>query len=175
LLAGPFVTKSVDKKNLSSPEKPVLYLKFTLDDKAFAIEIEQVREVFEFSGVTRVPRAPDYMRGLINLRGNVVPVVDLRLLFGMQEEDPTIDTCIIVAEVQIDNHLTVLGALADSVQQLFEVDRDQLEPRPRLDPSINTEYSRAIVVHGGESVIILEMNRVFSIDPVDSKILGLLA
>jgi purine-binding chemotaxis protein CheW len=153
----------------------VLYLKFTLDDKAFAIGIEQVREVFEFSRVTRVPHAPDYMRGVINLRGNVVSVVDLRLLFGMQEVTPTINTCIIIAEVHIDNHLTVLGALADSVQQLFELDRDQLEPTPRLDTSINTEYSRAIVKHGGESVIILDIDRLFSNDPVDSEFLGQLA
>jgi len=150
----------------------VLYLTFRLDDKAFATKIEQVREVFEFSRVTRVPCAPDYMRGLINLRGSVVPVVDLRLLFGMQEAQPTIDICIIIAEVQIGGHLTLLGALADSVQQVIELDRDQLEPAPRLHTCINTEYSRAMVKNEGESVIILDMNRVFSIDQLDKEQAG---
>ena len=169
MLAGSYVTRSVDKKNLNTPEEPVQYLTFKLDDKAFATEIEQVREVFEFSRVTKVPRAPNYMRGVINLRGSVVPVVDLRLLFGMQEVEPTIDTCIIIAEVQIDGHLTVLGALTDSVQQVIDLDRDQLEPAPRLDTRIKTEYIRAMGKHDGGTVIILDMNRVFSFDQLDKE------
>lgn len=154
-------------EKLNTADEPVQYLTFTLDGEAFATEIVQVREVLEFSQVTKVPRTPDYMRGVINLRGSVVPVVDLRLLFGMQEGEATVDTCIIIAEIRIDGHLTVIGALADSVQQVIDLERDQLEPAPRLGTRINTEYIRAMGKHDGGFVIILDMNRVFSLDQLD--------
>ncbi len=145
-------------------EESVQYLTFTLDGESFATEITQVREVLEFSRVTKVPRAPDYMRGVINLRGSVVPVVDLRLQFAMQETEPTVDTCIVIVEVQIDDQPTVLGALADSVQEVIEFGRDQLEPAPRLGTRINTEFIRAMGKHDDQFVIILDMNRVLSED-----------
>ncbi len=106
----------------------------------------------------------DYMRGVINLRGSVVPVVDLRLQFGMQATVPTIDTCILIADVRIDGQPTVLGALADSVQEVIEFRRDQLEPAPRLGTRVDTEFIRAIDKHDDKFVIILDMNRVFSTD-----------
>lgn len=145
-------------------EEPVQYLTFTLDSESFATDIAQVREVLEFSRVTKVPRTPDYMRGVINLRGSVVPVVDLRLQFGMEETEPTIDTCIIIVEVQIDDQPTVLGALADSVQEVIELRRDQLEPAPRLGTRVKTDFIRAMGKHDDKFVIILDMNRVFSVD-----------
>ncbi|MCP4406247.1 MAG: chemotaxis protein CheW, partial [Gammaproteobacteria bacterium] len=124
----------------------------------------QVREVLEFSRVTKVPRTPDYMRGVINLRGSVVPVVDLRVQFGMQKTEPTVDTCIVIVEVRIDDQPTVLGALADSVQEVIELRRDQLEPAPRLGTRVDTEFIRAMGKHDDKFVIILDMNRVFSED-----------
>ncbi len=145
-------------------EEPVQYLTFTLDGEAFATEIAQVREVLEFSRITKVPRTPDYMRGVINLRGSVVPVVDLRLQFGMQATEPTIDTCIVIVEVRIDDQPTVLGALADSVQEVIELRADQLEPAPRLGARVNTEFIRAMGKQDDRFVIILDMNRVFSED-----------
>lgn len=152
------------QENTDVFEEAVQYLTFTLDGEAFATDISQVREVLEFTRVTNVPRTPDFMCGVINLRGSVVPVVDLRLQFGMEEIEPTIDTCIIIVEVQIDGQHTVLGALADSVQEVIDLRRDQLEPAPRLGTRINTEYIRAMGKHNDEFVIILDMNRVFSVD-----------
>lgn len=151
--------------NYAKPlEDPVQYLTFTLDGEAFATEIAQVREVLEFSRVTKVPRTPDYMRGVINLRGSVVPVVDLRLQFGIEETEPTIDTCIVIVEVLIDDQPTVLGALADSVQEVIEFRQDQLEPAPRLGTRVKTEFIQAMGKHDDRFVIILDMNRVFSED-----------
>ncbi len=150
--------------NAIPQDEPVQYLTFTLDGEHFATEISQVREVLEFSRVTKVPRTPDYMRGVINLRGSVVPVVDLRLQFAMQESEPTVDTCIVIVEVRIDDRPTVLGALTDSVQEVIELGRDQLEPAPRLGTRINTEFIRAMGKHDDRFVIILDMNRVFSAD-----------
>lgn len=142
--------------------EPVQYLTFTLDGESFATEISEVREVLEYSRVTRVPRSPEYMRGVINLRGSVVPVVDLRLQFGIGPTEPTIDTCIVIVEVQVDGQPTVLGALADSVQEVIELMPEQLAPPPRLGTRVDSAFIRAMGKHGERFVIILDMDRVFS-------------
>ena len=100
------------------------YLSFILDDEQFAVDISKVREVLDFTKVTKVPRTPDFMCGVINLRGNVVPVVDFRLKFGLPEIEKTVNTCIIIMEVLIDAEKTVLGALVDSVQEVFEMSEE---------------------------------------------------
>src|SRR5512134_1658617 len=108
------------------------YLTFTLDEELFALDIGKVREVLEFTSVTRVPRTPEFMRGVINLRGSVVPVVDLRLKFGLSRTESTIDTCVIITEVESGAEKTVLGALADSVQEVIELEPRNIEPPPRM-------------------------------------------
>ena len=142
--------------------EPAQYLTFTLDGEVFATEIEKVREVLEYRDVTKVPRTPDFMRGVINLRGNVVPVVDPRLQFGMEQAEPTIDTCIVIVEVRIDDESTLLGAIADSVQEVIDLDASQLEPPPRLGTRVHTDFIRAMGKHHDGFVIILDMDRVFS-------------
>ena len=96
-------------------EQTAQYLTFRLGEEVFALDITQVREVLDYTNITRVPRMPEFMRGVINLRGSVVPVVDLRLKFGMSGIERTVNTCIIIAEVTIEGERTLLGALADSV------------------------------------------------------------
>src|SRR5512145_2575835 len=98
------------------------YLTFKLDDETFALDISKVREVLDFTTVTRVPRTPEFMRGVINLRGSVVPVVDLRLKFGMTRTENGLSTCIIITEVTVDGDTTILGCLADSVQEVLDLD-----------------------------------------------------
>ena len=88
------------------------YLTFTLDDEVFGLAIGKVREVLDFTSVARVPQTPEYMRGVINLRGSVVPVMDMRLKFGMTQTQKTVNTCIIITEVSLDGETTILGALA---------------------------------------------------------------
>ena len=99
-------------------EQTAQYLTFRLGEEVFALDIAQVREVLDYTAITRVPRMPEFMRGVINLRGSVVPVVDLRLKFGMAMTERTVNTCIIIAEVAIGGERTLLGALADSVQEV---------------------------------------------------------
>ena len=147
-------------------EDPVQYLTFTLDGDAFATDIAQVREVLEFGTVTKVPRTPDYMCGVINLRGSVVPVVDLRLQFGMEATEPTVDTCVVIVEVTIDGEAVVLGALADSVQEVLEMKPDQLAPPPRIGTRVRTDFIQAMGRHGEQFVMILDMERVFSGDEI---------
>src|SRR5512135_2970730 len=115
------------------------YLTFKLGDEVFAVDISKVREVLDFTTVTKVPRTPDFMRGVINLRGSVVPVVDMRLKFGMSQTEKTVNTCIIIVEVTLENETTVLGALADSVQEVIDLGPEHIEPAPKIGTRLNTE------------------------------------
>jgi purine-binding chemotaxis protein CheW len=145
-------------------EQAAQYLTFRLGEEVFALEIAQVREVLDFTAITRVPRMPEFMRGVINLRGSVVPVVDLRLKFGMAATERTVNTCIIIAEVVIEGERTLLGALADSVQEVIDLEAGQIEPPPRLGTSINAQFIRGMGKRDERFVIILDVDRVFSND-----------
>jgi purine-binding chemotaxis protein CheW len=140
------------------------YLTFRLDEEVFALDIAQVREVLDYTNITRVPRTPEFMRGVINLRGSVVPVVDMRLKFGMTKTEQTVNTCIIIAEISIDGDTTVLGALADSVQEVIELSAEQIEPAPRIGTRLRTEFIRGMGKRDEEFVIILDIDRIFSAD-----------
>jgi purine-binding chemotaxis protein CheW len=140
------------------------YLTFTLDEEVFALDISKVREVLDFTTVTKVPRTPDFMRGVINLRGGVVPVVDMRAKFGMSKTERTVDTCIIIVEVSLDGETTVIGALADSVQEVFELEPDQIEPPPRIGTYLRTDFIKGMGKRESEFIIILDIDKVFSTD-----------
>ncbi|MBL4710905.1 MAG: chemotaxis protein CheW [Gammaproteobacteria bacterium] len=142
----------------------VQYLTFRLDGEAFATEISKVREVLEYTKITRVPRTPCFMRGVINLRGSVVPVIDLRMQFGLPPGKRTIDTCIIILEVNIDEKLTVLGALADSVQEVIDFETEQLSDAPALGTRINNQFISAMGKIDERFVMILDLDSVFKID-----------
>jgi purine-binding chemotaxis protein CheW len=145
-------------------EQAAQYLTFRLDDEIFALDIAQVREVLDYTPITRVPRMPEFMRGVINLRGSVVPVVDLRLKFGMSHTERTLNTCIIIAEVAIGGERTQLGALADSVQEVIDLAPGQIESPPRLGTSIDAQFIRGMGKREERFVIILDVDRVFSSD-----------
>ncbi len=138
------------------------YLTFTLDQEHYAVDIGKVREVLEFTSVTKVPRTPDFMRGMINLRGSVVPVIDLRLKFGLSKTEKMVDTCIIITEVPVDGEQIVLGALADSVQEVIELDAGQIEPPPKMGTRVNTDFIRGMGKRDDTFLIILDIERVLS-------------
>ena len=138
------------------------YLTFILDRELFALDIASVREVLELINITRVPRTPEYIRGVINLRGRAVPVVDLKSKFGMGATERTLSTCIIIVEVSLDGETTVLGALADSVQEVYEMEAAQIEPTPRMGTPIKGEFIRGIGKSGEKFIIILDINKVFT-------------
>jgi len=145
-------------------EQTAQYLTFRLGEEVFALDITQVREVLDYTNITRVPRMPEFMRGVINLRGSVVPVVDLRLKFGMSGTERTVNTCIIIAEVTIEGERTLLGALADSVQEVIDLEAGQIEPAPRLGTSIHAQFIRGMGKREENFVIILDVDKVFSSD-----------
>ncbi|BBD10026.1 chemotaxis protein CheW [Desulfovibrio ferrophilus] len=138
------------------------YLTFSLDKEIFALDITQVREVLEVASVTRIPRTPPFMRGVINLRGHAVPVVDMRCKFGMPSMDDTVDTCIVITEVDLGGESAVLGALVDSVREVFEMMPESIEPAPRMGTSIRTDFIRGMGKQNDQFVIILDINRIFS-------------
>ena len=138
------------------------YLTFQLGSEVFGIDVFNVREILEFTSVTKVPKTPDFMRGVINLRGSVVPVLDMRLKFGLTETEKTIDTCIIVVEVGFGSENIIIGALVDSVQEVFELDPNSIEPAPRIGSQLRTEFIRGMGKKDDRFIIILDMERLFS-------------
>jgi purine-binding chemotaxis protein CheW len=102
------------------------------------------------------------MRGVINLRGSVVPVLDMRLKFGMTITERTVNTCIIVVEVSFDGDTMVIGALVDSVQEVFELEPDQIEPAPKIGTQLKTEFIKGMGKRDEQFIIILDADKVFS-------------
>lgn len=140
------------------------FLTFKLMEEIFALEIGKVREVLDFSGVTKVPQTPDFMRGVINLRGNVVPVVDMRLKFGMSATEKTVNTCVIITEVSLEGENTVIGAMADSVQEVLDLEPGEIEPPPRIGTKLNTDFIMGMGKHNDQFIMILNIDKVFSAD-----------
>jgi purine-binding chemotaxis protein CheW len=138
------------------------YLTFTLDGERYAVEISNIREVLEFTSVNRVPRTPEYLRGMINLRGNIVPVIDLRLKLGMTRTERTVDTCVIITQVDVDGERLVLGALADSVQEVIELDAGSVAPPPRMGTRVDTRFIRGMGRREDQFLVILDIELVLS-------------
>ncbi len=149
---------------LAESGKITQYLTFILDEEVFALEIGKVREVLDFNTLTKVPQTPEFMRGVINLRGSVVPVVDMRSKFGMAKTEQTVNTCIIIAEIELDGDITVLGALADSVQEVVELAQDQIEPPPKIGTRLKTEFIRGMGRQDERFIILLDIDKIFSTD-----------
>ncbi len=135
------------------------YLIFTLGGEDFALEISEVREVLEYRPITRVPHMPDFVLGGINLRGNVLPVIDLRLKLGMDAVGRTADTCIVITDVYLERELTPVGALVDAIKEVVSIAPDQISQKPDMGTGIKSEYVRAIAqVSEAEFIIILDRN-----------------
>ncbi|MEO5331091.1 MAG: chemotaxis protein CheW [Magnetococcus sp. YQC-5] len=142
-------------------------LTFTLADEVFAVDIGRVKEVLEYTALTRVPRTPKSMCGVINLRGSVVPVMDMRLKFGMPPSERTVNTCIIIIEVTVDENKTVLGAMADSVKEVMSLDPDQVDPPPKIGAKLRTDFIRGMGKQGEHFIIILDTDKVFSAEELE--------
>ena len=138
------------------------YLTFKLGNEIFATDVAKVREVLDFTTITEIPRTPDFMSGVINLRGRVVPVVDMRLCLEMSKTERTTNTCIVVLEVMFDQEPIVIGALADSVEEVIDLEPDQIRPAPRIGTQIRTDFIKGMGKREAQFVMILDIDRVFS-------------
>ena len=159
-------------------KEPILYITFSLEDEMFAVDVSQVREILDSTRITKIPRAPEFMRGVINVRGSVVPVVDMRMKFGMASAESTANTRIIVLELNLDGETLVLGALADSVNDVIELEQSQIEDPPRIGSRWKTEFIKGIGKRNDEFIILLDIDRIFSSDElalVDTTATGAVA
>jgi len=146
----------------STTTETTQFLTFQLAEELFALNIAKVREVLDFTTVTRVPRMPAFLRGVINLRGSVVPVVDLRRKFGMKETEQTVNTCIIITEVAVNGDATVLGCLADSVQEVLDLESGQISPPPKIGTKLRTDFIAGMGRRGERFIMILDIDKIFS-------------
>ena len=148
--------------SVSTISQTAQYITFKLGDELFAINVSQVREVLDLTQITKVPTAPEYMRGVVNVRGNAIPVVDLRSKFGLPAAADTVSTRIVVMELELDGETTVIGGLADSVHDVIELEPAQINEPPRIAMRWRTELIQGMGKQGDQFIIILDINRVFT-------------
>ena len=145
-------------------EKTEQYLTFHLGDEEYAVGILQVREIIEYGLVTRVPGTPSFIRGVINVRGSVVPVIDLAVKFGLTPNPVTRRSCILLIEVEIAGEPTVMGVVADAVSQVVDLLPGDIEPAPPFGTRVHVDYLLGMVKLGDKFALLLDINRILSTD-----------
>jgi purine-binding chemotaxis protein CheW len=138
------------------------YLTFRIRDEEYAVAILRVREIIEYETVTRVPTTPAHIRGVINLRGAVLPVVDLAAKFGHIESALTRTTCIVVVETSLRGDAVVVGLLTDAVSQVIDITADQIEPPPAFGTHIRVDFLVGMAKIDGRLALVLDLDRVLS-------------
>jgi purine-binding chemotaxis protein CheW len=149
------------KQTLSIHKKQ--FLTFRIAQEHYGLELSQTREIIEYSGITEVPLMPNFLRGVINLRGEVVPVIDLAVRLGRKPIQVQRRTCIIVVEMQNNEQNHVLGLLADAVSEVIEIEEDNIEDAPSFGANIRADFIQGIAKQGDEFVVLLDANSTLSI------------
>jgi purine-binding chemotaxis protein CheW len=150
---------------MTSAKEPTLqqqYLSFILSGEEYAINILRVKEIIAYDTVTTVPKTPQWIRGVINLRGNVVPVVDLAVRFGLGEGPVTKTSCIIILEWQLESRETMMGVVADSVSQVMDIATDEVRPVPTFGTCVTGDYLQGMVQQGKKFAMLLNFDKVLS-------------
>jgi purine-binding chemotaxis protein CheW len=143
------------------------YLTFFMAGEEYAITILQVTDIIECGVVTRVPGTPLWIRGVHNLRGTVVPVIDLAIKFGLPATEITRRTCVVIVELRIDDEAVVMGVMADSVHQVVDFTPEQIQPAPSFGPRIRASYLRGMASsNNAKFVLLLDIDRIFSSDEI---------
>lgn len=138
------------------------YLTFRLSAEEYGLEILKVQEIIQLQSITRVPRTPGYVRGVINLRGKVIPVVDLRAKFEIEPTEDTEKTCIIVVQIRSAEALLVIGILIDEVREVLDIRAEHIEEAPSFGASVETEFILGMGKVGGQVKILLDIDRVLT-------------
>ncbi|HEX5394436.1 MAG TPA: chemotaxis protein CheW [Rhodocyclaceae bacterium] len=142
------------------------YLTFTLGDEMFAIGILSIREIIEYGNLTEVPMTPPFIRGVINLRGAVVPVIDLAIRFGRQPRETTRRTCIVIIEVETEKGRQEMGIVVDAVSEVLEIPSSEIEPPPEFGTRIRNDFIAGMGKVNGNFVVLLDVSRVLSMEEV---------
>lgn len=150
------VEKTIQKTNIRGGK----FLTFALASEEYGLEILKVREIMGLMVITKVPRTPDYVKGVINLRGKVIPVIDLRLKFGFEPFEATKETCVIVVEVND----VLVGIIVDRVSEVLDIVENDIETTPSFGVSVNTDFILGIGKIKGKVIMLLDINKVLSND-----------
>jgi len=147
---------NTNEKEISS------YLSFQIGTEIFAANVSHVINILEMTKITRVPKSPSYMKGVINLRGSVLPVLDTRLKFNLPETDYTTNTCILVLEIYSKNEIIRIGAIVDSVQEVLDITSQEIQQPPSLGTKFKTDILNGMVKKDDNFIMILDINKVFA-------------
>lgn len=151
-------TDILEKQEITS------HLSFKLNEEKFAVNVTKVIEILEVPHITKIPKAPDYMTGVINLRGNVLPLVDTRIKFGLKPKEFTVDTCIIVLEVEVEGEELQVGALVDTVLEVFDIAENEIQPSPSIDTNYDLDFIKGMFKSEIGFIMLLNMDAVFSVN-----------
>jgi purine-binding chemotaxis protein CheW len=158
--------------NRVQAEKRDQYLAFVLGGESFAMDIKSIKEVIQYGTLTEVPLMPDFIRGVINLRGAVVPVIDLSVRFGRAATEVARRTCIVILEVDNQGETVELGVIVDNVSEVLEIGASEIEPAPSFGSTLRSEFLAGVGKVGGKFVILLDVNHVLSIDEMATLATG---
>ena len=155
-------TAQVEQINKALREKEGKYLTFALGPEEYGLEILKVREIIGYMEITAVPQTPSHVKGVINLRGQVIPVIDLRAKFGMDTTETTEETCIIVVEISQADRKFNTGIVVDHVQEVLDIPGEDIEPAPQFDSSVDTSFILGMGKIGDSVKILLDINKVLA-------------
>ena len=156
------ITNDVNQKLKGTAERESKYLTFALAEEEYGIGILKVKEIIGMMPITSVPKTPEFVKGVINLRGKVIPVVDLRLKFGMPKIEYTERTCIIVVEIAGENGDTQMGIVVDAVSEVLNIKASDVEQTPTFGVSLNTDFIMGMAKVEGNVKILLDIDTVLS-------------
>ena len=161
-------TKILDQAVQAMTDKEGKYLTFSLAGEEYGIGILKVKEIIGMMPVTIVPQTPKYIKGVVNLRGKVIPVIDLRLKFSMTAADYTERTCIIVVEITAAGRTILMGIVVDSVSEVLNIKAADIEQTPSFGTRLDTEYILGMAKTGGTIKILLDIDRILSVEELQA-------
>ena len=160
--------QAMDQAVSAMADKAGKYLTFTMDKEEYGIGILKIKEIIGMMPITSVPRTPEFVKGVINLRGKVIPIIDLRLRFGMEPIEYTDRTCIIVVEINAQDSTIQIGAIVDTVSEVLNIKAEDIEDTPAFGTSLDTEYILGMAKVSGGVKILLDIDRVVSGEEIAS-------
>lgn len=142
-------------------KKSISYLSFKVGNEVFASHVSHVNNIVEVSRITKIPKSPDYLVGVINLRGQVLPVIDTRVRFGMSPTEVTTNTCILVLEIKSDDEILQVGGLVDSVSEVLEIKESEIMSPPKVGLNASNSFIAGVTNVNDSFIMLLDMNQLF--------------
>lgn len=147
-----------ERKTLSG----LRYLSFVLDEEEYCIDITKIKEIMGMIEITKIPKTPDFIKGVINLRGQIIPIIDLRLKFELPEIQYTDRTCIIVVELYYENELTLMGLVVDKIREVINIQDERITKIPYINLKVNSDYINGMAEINDRIIVILDITKVLT-------------